>query len=137
MTEDGLDIDQSLADVQVLTQWSYPNKMFKAALWAAAQKDLKLEVIQINSFGCGPDATTSDEIKSILNSYGKNPTLIKVDEISSPGSIRLRIRSMIESMKMKGDFIYREKPERTYIKRYEKMKKEKYSFLNSVIFTTQ
>lgn len=125
LTEDGLDIDQSLADVQVLTQWSYPNKMFKAALWAAAQKDLKLEVIQINSFGCGPDATTSDEIKSILNSYGKNPTLIKVDEISSPGSIRLRIRSMIESMKMKGDFVYREKPERTYIKRYEKNEKRK------------
>ena len=89
------------------------------------KKNLKLEVIQINSFGCGPDATTSDEIKSILNSYGKNPTLIKVDEISSPGSIRLRIRSMIESMKMKGDFVYREKPERTYIKRYEKNEKRK------------
>ena len=125
LTEDGLDIDKSLADVQVLTQWSYPNKMFKAALWAASQKDLKLEVVQINSFGCGPDATTSDEIKSILNSYGKNPTLIKVDEISSPGSIRLRIRSMIESMKMKGDFVYREKPERVYIKRYEKNERRK------------
>ncbi|MEI0567279.1 acyl-CoA dehydratase activase-related protein [Brachyspira pulli] len=120
LTEDGLDIDESLADVQVLTQWSYPNKMFKAALWACKQKDMKLEVVQINSFGCGPDATTSDEIKSILNAYGKSPTLVKVDEISSPGSIRLRIRSMIESMKMKGDFIPNEKSTRTIIKRYEK-----------------
>ena len=46
--------------------------------------------------------------------------MIKVDEISSPGSIRLRIRSMIESMKMKGDFFPKEKPQRTIIKRYEK-----------------
>ncbi len=120
LTEDGLDIDESLADVQVLTQWSYPNKMFKSALWAAHQKDIRLEVVQINSFGCGPDATTSDEIKSILNAYGKNPTLVKVDEISSPGSIRLRIRSMIESMKMKEGFIPNDKPDRTIIKRYEK-----------------
>ena len=125
LTEDGLDIDESLSDVQVLTQWSYPNKMFKACLWASYQKDIKLEVIQINSFGCGPDATTSDEIKSILNSYNKNPTLIKVDEISSPGSIKLRIRSMIESMKMKDSFLPSEKPERIIIKRYEKNEKRK------------
>ena len=94
--------------------------MFKAVLWAAVQKDIKLETVQINSFGCGPDATTSDEIKSILNSYGKSPTLVKVDEISSPGSIRLRIRSMIESMKMKGSFTPNDEAKRVITKKYEK-----------------
>ena len=68
----------------------------------------------------GVDGVYSDEIKSILNAYGKSPTLVKVDEISSPGSIRLRIRSMIESMRMKGDFTVSDKPNRTIIKRYEK-----------------
>lgn len=101
LTEDVIENDLSLNEVQVLTQWAYPNRMYKAALWAAQEKDIHVEVVQINSFGCGPDATTIDEIKSLLNAYDKNPTLIRVDEITSPGSVRLRLRSLIESMKMK------------------------------------
>ena len=124
LTEDAVDSDKSLSEVQVLTQWSYPNRMFNAALWAAEQKDMKIEVIQINSFGCGPDAITSDEIKSILNTYGKNPTLIKVDEITSTGSVKLRIRSLVESMKIK-EFVGKKNTERAKVKvfRNEDVKK--------------
>ena len=84
----------------------------------------EIEVIQINSFGCGPDAITSDEIKSILNTYGKNPTLIKVDEITSTGSVKLRIRSLVESMKIK-EFAGKKNTERAKVKvfRNEDVKK--------------
>ena len=88
-----------LPKVQVLTQWGYPNRMFYAAHWAGSQRHV--EVVQTNSFGCGPDALTIDEIKAILNQYGKYPTLIKIDEMTSPGSVKLRVRSLVESMALR------------------------------------
>ncbi len=88
-----------LPKVQVLTQWGYPNRMFYAAHWAGSQSNV--EVMQTNSFGCGPDALTIDEIKAILNQYGKNPTVIKIDEMTSPGSVKLRIRSLVDSMALR------------------------------------
>lgn len=88
-----------LPKVQVLTQWGYPNRMFYAAHWAGSQANV--EVLQTNSFGCGPDALTVDEIKAILNQYGKNPTVIKIDEMTSPGSVKLRIRSLVDSMALR------------------------------------
>mgnify|MGYP000669291869 CR=1 FL=1 len=99
ITEDSVPLppQQKLRDVQVLTQWTYPNRLYHAASWAGHQDNV--EVIQLNSFGCGPDAITVDEVKSILNQYGKNPTLIKIDEMTSPGSVKLRVRSLIESLK--------------------------------------
>ena len=92
---------ERLPNVQVLTQWSFPNRLFHAAHWAGRQKNV--EVIQMNSFGCGPDALTVDEVKSIMNEYGKNPTVIKIDEMTSPGSVKLRLRSLIESLKQRKD----------------------------------
>lgn len=89
--------EQKLRDIHVLTQWSFPNRLYHAAHWAGTQDHV--EVIQLNSFGCGPDAITVDEVKSILNKYGKNPTLIKIDEMTSPGSVRLRVRSLVESIR--------------------------------------
>ena len=106
ITEDSVprNSDTDLDGVKVLTQWTFPNRLYEGALWAAEQENV--EVIQLNSFGCGPDALTVDEIKPLLNRYGKNPTLVKIDEITSPGSVKLRIRSLIESIKMRGsDFV--------------------------------
>lgn len=124
ITEDVVDA-VSLGDVQVLTQWAYPNKMYNAVLWACKQKDFPVEVVQINSFGCGPDATTIDEIKSLLNSYGKNPTLVRVDDITSAGSIKLRLRSLVESMKMKVQREHVDSPTRTLTKTFEIEDKKK------------
>ncbi|MBN1355678.1 2-hydroxyacyl-CoA dehydratase [bacterium] len=86
-------------DVQVLTQWVNPNHIFNAVRWAVFHDNV--EVVQINSFGCGPDAVIADEIKQILAAYGKSYTLIRVDESSSPGSIKLRIRSMVASARIR------------------------------------
>ncbi len=84
--------------LQVLTQWAYPNRLYHAASWVARQPDL-IQMIQLNSFGCGPDAVAIEENRQILETGGKNHTLVKVDDISSTGSVRLRIRSMVESLK--------------------------------------
>lgn len=112
LTEDSLPLNekQGLSHVEVLTQWGYPNRIYDATLWAATHHNV--EVVQINSFGCGPDAVVVDEVKAILNTYGKNPTLIRVDEITSPGSVKLRVRSMIESMIVRPDNYKIEKTER-------------------------
>ncbi|MCG8685431.1 MAG: acyl-CoA dehydratase activase, partial [Desulfobacterales bacterium] len=97
ITEDALLPDKdALESVQVMTQWSYPNRIYAAAKWVAEQPG-HIQLVQINSFGCGPDAVVIDEVRDILKTGQKHPTLIRVDEISSPGSVRLRLRSMIES----------------------------------------
>ncbi len=87
---------KGLEDVDVLTQWEYPNRIFAAANWAGREE--RVEVVQLNSFGCGPDAVVCDETKKILASLGKTHTVIRIDEVSSPGSIKLRLRSMMESL---------------------------------------
>ncbi|MFH2060916.1 MAG: acyl-CoA dehydratase activase [Pseudomonadota bacterium] len=100
ITEDAIPPDtDSLKDVQVVTQWAYPNRIYSAAKWVA-QKPYNIQLVQLNSFGCGPDAVVIDEVKEILKTGQKNHTLIKVDEISSPGSVRLRLRSMVESLSL-------------------------------------
>lgn len=101
ITEDSLPrkARQLLPKVHVLTQWTLHNRLYHAAHWTGRQKHV--ELVQLNSFGCGPDALTVDEVKSIMNEYGKNPTLIRIDEMTSPGSVRLRIRSLVESLKQK------------------------------------
>ena len=101
ITEDSVpDAKGGMDGVQVLTQWQYPNRVFNAVKWARGQNNV--EVVQLNSFGCGPDAIVCDEARAILASAGKNHTLIRIDEVSSPGSIRLRLRSMMESLERKG-----------------------------------
>lgn len=100
ITEDALSpLSEDLSDVQVVTQWSYPNRIYAAAKWVAGQPH-HIQLVQLNSFGCGPDAVVIDEVSQILKTGHKNHTLIKVDEISSPGSVRLRLRSMVESLRL-------------------------------------
>lgn len=57
-----------------------------------------LELIQLNSFGCGVDAVTTDQVEEILTSYNKMYTLIKIDEVNNLGAVRIRIRSLIASI---------------------------------------
>lgn len=82
--------------LRVIDQWVYHSRMYAAASYIAQQKNL--EVIQLNSFGCGLDAVTSDQIKEILEDYGKIYTLIKIDEISNIGAARIRLRSLIAAI---------------------------------------
>lgn len=100
-------------EIHTVTQWSYPNRILKAAQWVANQKNANIHFVQLNSFGCGPDAYLIDETTEILRSKGKNHTLIKIDEISSTGSVRLRLRSFIESLKLKSKAPVVEKKRKT------------------------
>ena len=84
-------------DLNMVSQWSYPNRVVQAAL-EVAQLPHNVQLIQLNSFGCGPDSFFMNEIGDILKKAGKNHTIIRIDEIASPGSIRLRLRSLIESL---------------------------------------
>ena len=103
LTEDAVPLApvQKLDHPLVLSQWSYLNRCFHAARWVGPQPNV--ELAQLNSFGCGPDAFALDEVKGILGEYGKNHTVLRIDEIDSLGSARLRLRSMLEAVKEKRD----------------------------------
>ena len=97
LTEDALPLDSVVMSepLQVIDQWEYSNRLYRAAHWAGSEP--LAEFIQLNSFGCGPDAVIIDELKAILKTYAKAPVVLKIDEITSIGSARLRVRSLIES----------------------------------------
>ncbi|SDG84345.1 2-hydroxyacyl-CoA dehydratase [Desulfosporosinus hippei] len=83
--------------LRVVDQWVYHSREYNAASYVAQQKDL--ELIQLNSFGCGLDAVTTDQIKEILEAYGKIYTVLKIDEINNLGAARIRLRSLIAAIK--------------------------------------
>lgn len=84
--------------LNIVSQWSYPNRVVQAAM-EVAKLPQNVQLVQLNSFGCGPDSFFMDEIQDILKQSGKNLTILRIDEIASPGSIRLRLRSLVESLK--------------------------------------
>lgn len=97
LTEDSIsNLAEAKRPLRVVDQW-----MFHARLYAAAEfvgKHDNLELIQLNSFGCGVDAVTTDQVEEILSSYEKMYTLIKIDEVNNLGAVRIRIRSLLASM---------------------------------------
>ena len=84
--------------LNIVSQWSYPNRVVQAAM-EVAKLPQNVQMVQLNSFGCGPDSFFMDETAEILRQAGKNNTILRIDEIASPGSMRLRLRSLIESLK--------------------------------------
>ncbi|MCL2372280.1 MAG: 2-hydroxyacyl-CoA dehydratase [Defluviitaleaceae bacterium] len=80
----------------VRDQWSYHSQLYGAAFWVRKRTDV--ELIQLNSFGCGLDAVTADEIQEILEAAGKIFTLLKIDEVTSLGSARIRVRSLFAAL---------------------------------------
>lgn len=90
--------------LRVIDQWVYHSRMYGAATYVAQHDNL--EIVQLNSFGCGLDAVTIDQIQEIVEGCGKIYTLIKIDEISNIGAARIRIRSLIAAIneRAKGKF---------------------------------
>ena len=80
----------------MLNQWTYHSRLYRAAAWAVDNPDAQL--VQLVSFGCGVDAITTDEVRSILQSGGKLYTQLKIDEISNPGAVRIRLRSLFAAL---------------------------------------
>jgi predicted CoA-substrate-specific enzyme activase len=79
---------------RVLNQWTYHSRLYAAAHYVA-EADFDCRLVQLVSFGCGVDAITTDEVRSILESAGKLYTQIKIDEITNLGAVRIRLRSLM------------------------------------------
>ncbi|MFH5835945.1 acyl-CoA dehydratase activase-related protein [Proteiniclasticum sp. C24MP] len=82
--------------LRVIDQWTYHNRLYRAASFVAGEKNL--ELVQLNSFGCGLDAVTSDQVEEILRSKNKLFTLLKIDEGNNLGAARIRVRSLLATM---------------------------------------
>ena len=103
---------------RVLNQWTYHSRLYRAAEVVAKNDDM--ELIQINSFGCGVDAVTTDQVNEIMDMNNKLYTLIKIDEGSNLGAARIRIRSLkvaVEDRERNG--IKSERKEGSYVDRVE------------------
>ena len=98
LTEDSVaDKTEAQRPLRVVDQWVYHARLYAAADFVG--KHDNLELIQLNSFGCGVDAVTTDQVEEILSSFNKMYTLIKIDEVNNLGAVRIRIRSLLASMK--------------------------------------
>ena len=95
---DSNDPSHSQAETYLVKQWAYMNRIMKAAQWAAEQGN-DVHFVQMTSFGCGPDSFIQDEIRDIMRRHGKPFTLLKIDDVSNIGSLKLRVRSLVESLK--------------------------------------
>ena len=140
-TEDSLPIDfEPERPLRVVDQWTYHSRLYTAAEFVSKRSDL--ELVQLNSFGCGLDAVTTDQVNEILEKNDKLYTVLKIDEVNNLGAIRIRIRSLIAAMNIRKE--RQDKSEQTAIcanknkpapityKRAEytrRMKKEKYTIL--------
>ena len=94
VTEDSVcSPDMQTPNVGVLNQWTYHSRLYKAAMFAAQNRDV--ELVQMVSFGCGVDAITTDEVRFILESRGKLYTQLKIDEITNLGAVKIRLRSLL------------------------------------------
>ena len=103
VTEDSIAGLTSKAPVNVLNQWTYHARLYAAARYAADHEDVQL--VQLVSFGCGIDAITTDEVRTILESRGKLYTQIKIDEITNLGAVTIRLRSLIGALEYAGKTI--------------------------------
>ncbi|MBE6877973.1 MAG: 2-hydroxyglutaryl-CoA dehydratase [Ruminococcaceae bacterium] len=85
--------------VKVLDQWTFHARLYRSAKYAVEHDDV--ELVQLVSFGCGVDAITTDEVRSILEENGKYYTQIKIDEITNLGAVKIRLRSLLGALEEK------------------------------------
>ena len=83
--------------LRIMDQWVYHNRLYRAASFVAGMPNL--EMLQLTSFGCGLDAVTADQVDDIMRAKGRMYTLIKIDEGSNLGAVRIRIRSLIAAVR--------------------------------------
>ena len=93
ITEDSISDRTQPFETQVRNQWTYHARLYAAAKYIAQSKK-KLFLVQLVSFGCGVDAITTDEVRSILEAADSPYTQIKIDEISNMGAVTIRLRSL-------------------------------------------
>jgi predicted nucleotide-binding protein (sugar kinase/HSP70/actin superfamily) len=92
LTEDSISHLSDVGDLRVVNQWMYHARLYSAARMVAKSKNL--ELVQLNSFGCGIDAVTTDQVEEILTNAGKIYTVLKIDEGANLGAVKIRLRSL-------------------------------------------
>ena len=97
--------------IRVLDQWMYHSRMYRAAIFAGTRNDI--ELIQLNSFGCGLDAVTTDQVQEICHKNNKLYTVLKIDEGSNLGAAKIRIRSLRAAMAEREKNEVKAKPDNT------------------------
>lgn len=108
LTEDSISHLGSVERPLVVTdQWMYHTRLYRAASFVKSRNNLDL--IQLNSFGCGLDAVTTDQVNGILADSGKIYTVLKIDEVNNLGAARIRIRSLIAALKVRDQKHYSRK----------------------------
>lgn len=115
LTEDSVSHLNDVGNLRVVNQWVYHSRLYAAARVVAKTKNL--ELVQLNSFGCGLDAVTTDQVEEIMDQYGKIYTVLKIDEGSNLGAIRIRLRSLKAAVKE------RDKTNFEPVKRFEEPEK--------------
>lgn len=114
----------------VMDQWMYHSRLYRAASYVKTRDDL--DMIQLNSFGCGLDAVTTDCVNDILSSGGKIYTVLKIDEVNNLGAARIRIRSLIAALRVRDKNNYVRKIESAAYERVEytkEMQDSRYTIL--------
>ena len=98
VTEDSVNMGVQKFEVNVLNQWTYHSRLYSAAQYVASCGDPGINLVQLVSFGCGVDAITTDEVRAILARGRKLYTQLKIDEITNPGAVRIRLRSLFAAL---------------------------------------
>lgn len=98
VTEDSISDQVEKFSTKVLNQWTYHARLYAAARYVAECGDPRVNLVQLVSFGCGVDAITGDEVRSILEEGGRIYTQIKIDEITNLGAVRIRLRSLFAAL---------------------------------------
>ena len=107
LTEDSIaHLGQLERPIRVVDQWMYHTRLYAAAKVVTQRDDLDL--IQLNSFGCGLDALTTDQVQEVLEAADKVYTVLKIDEVSNLGAARIRVRSLLAALKDRQDQISEE-----------------------------
>ncbi|MDR1621233.1 MAG: acyl-CoA dehydratase activase [Synergistaceae bacterium] len=84
----------------VVDQWAYHSRLYRAATVTARHPDFAdVQLVELNSFGCGLDAISVDQTAALLERHGKTHTMIRIDEGTNTGAARIRIRSLLASVK--------------------------------------
>lgn len=109
LTEDSVaHLGRAERPLRVRDQWMYHSRLYEAADFVSRQTDL--ELVQLNSFGCGPDSIASDQAQEILEQHGKTYTMIKIDEACNLGSVRIRLRSLFAALESRHAGLKQEEP---------------------------
>ncbi len=98
VTEDSVSDQVEKFSTKVLNQWTYHARLYAAAKYVVDSQDPRVNLVQLVSFGCGVDAITGDEVRSILEEGGRIYTQIKIDEITNLGAVRIRLRSLFAAL---------------------------------------